>query len=96
MNFKFLPWDQDEWFSTQGTIIKYNKLEHLLLAVLGVILLVYILNLEIFISLAIIFLIGIIWEIRDGLIKNGQGFSRKDLVSDLIGVLISYLIISIL
>jgi len=95
MNFKFLPWNQDEWFSKQGTILKYDKLEHLILSVIGVILLVYILNLEIFISLAITFLIGIGWEIRDGLVKNGQGFSRKDLIADFVGILLSYLIFAV-
>ena len=92
MNFKFLPWKQDEWFSTQGTIINYDKLEHLLLSVFSVIILVYFLKFEIFLSLAITFLIGITWEIRDGLIKNGQGFSRKDLIADFAGIMLAYFI----
>lgn len=93
MNFKFLPWNKDEWLSTQGTILKYDKLEHLILAVLGVIVFVYIFNLELYLSLALTLLLGIIWEIRDGLIKNGQGFSIKDLIADFAGILISYFII---
>jgi hypothetical protein len=92
MNFKFLPWKQDQWFSKQGSIIKYDKLEHFLLSVLGVVLLVYIFNLEILFSSALIFMIGIIWEIRDGVIKNGQGFSKKDLIADFLGIMLSNII----
>lgn len=90
MNFKFLSWTQDQWLSKQGTVLKYDKSEHLILSVLGVFLLVRVLKLEIFFSLALVFLIGIIWEIRDGLIKNGQGFSKKDLIADFAGILIAY------
>ena len=93
MNFKFLPWDQDEWLSTQGTILKFDKLEHLFLAVIGVFILVYLLKFELNLSFALIFLLGIAWEIRDGLIKNGQGFSKKDLIADFAGVVIAYLIV---
>ena len=93
MNFKFLAWDRDDWISTQGTILKYDKLEHLLLALIGVLICVYLINLELFFSLALMFLIGIAWEIRDGLIKNGQGFSRKDLIADFIGIVLGYFII---
>jgi hypothetical protein len=96
MNFKFLPWNRDQWFSKQGTLIKYDKLEHLLLAVLGVVLLVYIFDQEILFSSAVIFMIGIIWEIRDGLITNGQGFSKKDLISDFIGILSASILIAIM
>ena len=92
MNFKFLPWNQDQWLSTQGTVIKYDKLEHFLLSVLGVVLLVYIFNLEILFSSALLFLIGIVWEIRDGVIKNGQGFSKKDLIADFLGIILSHII----
>jgi len=93
MNFKFLPWDQDEWLSTQGTILKYVKLEHLILAMLGTLVFVYLLKIEIFLSLALVFMLGILWEIRDGLIKNGQGFPKKDLIADFAGVVIAYLIV---
>jgi len=93
MKFKFLSWDQDEWLSTQGTILKYDKLEHLILAVISALILVYILKIEIFLSLALTFLLGILWEIKDGLIKNGQGFSKKDLIADFAGMVIAYLIV---
>ena len=93
MNFKFLPWDKDDWFSTQGTILKFDKLEHLLLAILGVLILVYFLKVGIFLSLALIFLLGILWEIRDGIIKKGQGFSIMDLIADFVGVMVAYFIV---
>lgn len=95
MNFKFLAWNQDEWFSSQGSILKYDKLEHLLLAVIGVVICVYFLKIEVMLSLSLIFLLGIAWEIKDGLIKNGQGFSRKDLIADFVGILLAYFLIII-
>ena len=93
MNFKFLAWDRDDWISTQGTILKYDKLEHLLLALIGVLICVYFLKIEALLSLSLILLLGIAWEIKDGLIKDGQGFSRKDLIADFIGILMGYFII---
>jgi len=92
MNFKFLAWNLDDWFSTQGSVLKYDKLEHLILSMVGVLAFVYILKIEIFLSLALIFLLGISWEIRDGLVKNGQGFSRKDLIANFIGIIFAYYI----
>ena len=41
-------------------------------------------------------MMGITWEIRDGLIKNGQGFSKKDLIADFIGILVGYFLIILL
>jgi VanZ family protein len=93
MNFKFQPWDQDEWLSSQGSILKYDKLEHLLLSVIGVLIAVFLLKIEILLALSLMLLLGIAWEIRDGLITNGQGFSIKDLIADFIGVLIGYFFI---
>ena len=93
MNFKFQPWDQDEWLSTQGSILKYDKLEHLILSVIGVLITALLFKIEIFLSLSLIFMMGITWEIRDGLIKNGQGFSKKDLIADFTGLLIGYFIL---
>ena len=93
MNFKFQPWDQDEWFSSQGSILKHDKLEHLILSIIGVLIAVFLLKIEILLALSLILLLGIAWEIRDGLIKNGQGFSKKDLIADFTGLLIVYFLI---
>jgi hypothetical protein len=93
MQFKFQPWDQDKWFSSQGSILKYDKLEHLILSVIGVLVSVFLLKIEILLTFSLILLLGIAWEIRDGLIKNGQGFSKKDLIADFIGLLIGYFLI---
>ena len=93
MNFKFQPWDQDEWLSIQGSILKYDKLEHLILSIIGVLITSLLFKIEIFLSLSLIFMVGITWEIRDGLIKNGQGFSKKDLIADFLGILIGYILV---
>lgn len=36
---KFLPWQEDLWLSKQGNFLTFDKLEHLLIALTGVILL---------------------------------------------------------
>lgn len=95
MDFNFLDWDEDEWFSSQGSILKFDKLEHLLLAIIGVVICFYLLKLDLLLSLSLIFLLGIAWEIKDGLIKNGQGFSRKDLIADFAGIMLAYFFINI-
>jgi len=91
MKFKFLPWEQDEWSSTQGTILKYDKLEHFLMALSGTLTGAYILKLSYLSVSLFIFILGLVWEIKDGITKNGQGFSWKDLIADLMGILIAYL-----
>ena len=79
--------------STQGSILKYDKLEHLILSVIGVLITSLLFKIEIFLSLSLIFMVGITWEIRDGLIKNGQGFSKKDLIADFLGILVGYILV---
>ncbi len=36
MKLKILPWEKDEWLSKQGTILPFDKLEHFLIALIGV------------------------------------------------------------
>ena len=36
---KFLPWQEDLWLSKQGNFLTFDKLEHLLIALVGLILL---------------------------------------------------------
>lgn len=86
MKFKFLPWDEDKWLSRQGTILPYDKLEHFLLSFVGVLLGIVLLNINPPFVVLFIALLGIGWELRDGLIANGQGFSWKDLIADFAGI----------
>jgi uncharacterized protein YfiM (DUF2279 family) len=50
------------------------------------------LNVNPLVPITVITLLGLGWELRDGLIANGHGFSWKDLLADLFGISTSYLI----
>jgi len=85
---KFIPWNQDKWFSRQGSILPWDKLEHLLLGVIGWLLLFYLIGLD----ETQCFILGIIaavaWEVRDGFIT---GFSWKDLIAGAAGMVCGFL-----
>ncbi len=96
MKLKILPWDKDEWLSRQGTILPFDKLEHFLLALLCVLSGILLLKINPQVVITIVSLIGIGWEIKDGLIPNSQGFSWKDLIADFAGISLGYFITYIL
>lgn len=94
---KFLKWSDDKWLSKNGSILPYDKLEHLLLGVLGMFIIIYWIGFSLLTSLIILEILGIGWEIKDGLVpynKNGniEGFSWKDLIADNVGFLIGYIL----
>lgn len=77
---KFLPWQEDLWLSKQGNFLIFDKLEHLLIALTGLMLLhllaphlqqIPLVNLifptSLFWQMMFIRLLGISREIRDGL-----------------------------
>ncbi len=88
MKFRFLPWSEDDWKSTNGHLLKYDKLEHFLR---DLILLLYaalwfgLSGLVLGLWLSFILL----WEVRDGLRPydgvNIEGFSIKDVLAGLMG-----------
>jgi hypothetical protein len=89
---KFLKWTDDKWLSRNGNVLPYDKLEHLLLNALGILILAYWIGLSVLASLIILELLGIAWEIKDGLIPyndkgNIEGFSWKDLIANNVGLL---------
>ncbi len=90
MKLKILPWEKDEWLSKQGTILPFDKLEHFLIALIGVLVGVFLLNLIPHLVIIVITFLGIGWEIRDGLITSGQGFSWKDLFADFAGIALGF------
>jgi len=94
---KFKKWSDDKWLSRNGSILPYDKLEHLLLGALGLLICTYLLGLSLPLSLILMEILGIGWEIKDGLVpynKKGdvEGFSWKDLIADNVGFLFGFLI----
>jgi hypothetical protein len=96
---KFLNWSNDKWLSKNGSILPYDKLEHFLLAIFGVILGIFIFNFPIFPVVLVLEILAILWEIKDGIVpydkEKGlmEGFSWKDLIADNMGILLGILIV---
>jgi hypothetical protein len=93
---KFEKWSDDKWLSKNGTILPYDKLEHFFLGTLGLLICFYLLGFSLTLSFVILELLGIAWEIKDGIVPyddkgNIEGFSWKDLIADNIGFLIGHL-----
>jgi len=91
---KILPWGKDIWLSRQGSILPFDKLEHLILAFVLAILLFRLLPVPAYKSAAVTIFIGLYWEmVRDGLYtydgSHIQGASWKDFIADSGGVLIA-------
>lgn len=86
--FRWLDWDQDKWNSTDGTgiISKYDKIEH---AVgFGAIALY---------DWKIALISSVAWEVKDAFVPyekygklGGDGFSTKDLLADIAGIIVFY------
>lgn len=94
---KFKKWSDDKWLSRNGSILPYDKLEHFLLGALGMLICISWIGLPLITSLIILEILGIGWEIKDGLVPYGQkeeidGFSWKDLIADNVGFLFGFLI----
>ena len=87
---KFIPWNRDKWLSREGTLIPFDKIEHFILGFLGIIIGILLIGIhpEIIIIIGVIAAVG--WEIKDGIFS--YGFSWKDLIADVVGIGIGYLI----
>ncbi len=82
---------RDHWLSKGGTILEYDKLEHFLVYFLAAFMFSFKLPKKIVIAL--LFAIGLLWEIKDALLPyekygwwGGEGFSWKDLTANMIGM----------
>ncbi len=77
---KFILCDEDKWLSKEGTILPYDKLEHFLLSFFGMVIGIFLLKFSPMATALLIAIIGIGWEIKDGIKEpdshgNVQGFS---------------------
>lgn len=95
---KFLDWNKDKWGSCQGSILEKDKLEHFLLAIFGTLLLLGF-NFGA-LGVILMILLGVGWEIYNGLVPydkiNIQGFSYKDLIADIFGIITGILLFLII
>lgn len=98
--FKVLPWSEDHWLSTQGSILILDKVEHVIREVaMTVVICGWLYPFPHWSSFVLVEIIGILWEVvRDGMFpanKGGkiQGASLKDLVANNVGILIGALIL---
>ena len=94
---KFIEWNKDKWLSKEGSILPWDKLEHFILALSGVFFICGFLKLDIIgiVGVSVLtFLLGLLWEIRDGL--QGYGFSWKDFIADILGIFIAILLLGVI
>lgn len=96
---KFVKWSDDRWKSEQGSIIKYDKLEHFILGFIGLFV-TLILGAAFWLSLAIWVTVGFGYELKDGTVpydaKHIQGFSWKDFIADCLGFILAIIVWAII
>ncbi|MFQ5584819.1 MAG: hypothetical protein ACE5GL_10325 [Calditrichia bacterium] len=93
---KILDWNKDKWFSRNGSIIPFDKLEHFLLGLIGMIAGISLLGFSAITTFIFLELVAIGWEMKDGIVPAKgyiEGFSLKDLFADNLGFLAGYLLI---
>ena len=93
--FAQFRWSEDSWFTKQGVIIKYDKIEH---AVLGgcLAVAVYAISRSWISTFVWSTTLNCLWEIKDGFLEwerfgwiGGDGFSWKDFIASEVGILIT-------
>lgn len=93
-DFKIMPWKVDRWNSTDGIILKSDKLEHVIRD--GAL---FYASRKVGFSAKTSFILvtsaAVAWEVRDGFKwRETDGFSTKDLIAGFGGQLITHLITS--
>lgn len=88
MTLKFIPFEQDHFFSRFGNILPWDKIEHIIREILLYMSLSYFLDNAL--ALFITELFGIGYEIKDGYLNDG--FSVIDLLANQIGICIGLLL----
>jgi hypothetical protein len=96
---KFLKWSKDHWLSKHGNILVFDKLEHFLFSAVFVIGCVRFLGFDLYSTLALGQVFGVLKEASDGIRpydgENIQGWSWKDLIANNAGFLVAWLILSL-
>lgn len=93
MDKLFMEWSKDSFLSKNGTILPYDKLEHAILAFIGMLISRYVFKLDgtqIFFLLWLIWnVIGILWEVYQ-LVFLKQLIQLKDIVANNVGIVLSF------
>ena len=100
---KFLRWQDDSFWSENGHILTWDKLEHFIREFLLILLNVFIIKINMLNWVIVVELFGIAWEMKDGLFPYGnersnpgrliEGFSFKDLIANQAGIITGLLIL---
>ena len=89
----FVYWHEDSFLSRNGTILVYDKLEHAILAFIGMVITSFFImekNIRIFLLLWVAWnVIGVLWEIFQ-LVVQKQPIQIKDIAANNIGLLLSF------
>ena len=84
--FKFYPWSKDRWLSRDGSILPWDKVEHLILGLILIVVIRAVAHGVWWTDLGLFSVVAVGWEIRDGLMSHQTGgFSWKDLIADYVG-----------
>jgi len=93
--FRFKRWQQDSFFSRNGTILRYDKLEHFLLGFIGVLATLLILKVATGQAFVLVWLawnvLGIFWEFIQFVTRNYRA-EPKDVVANNLGFLLAGLL----
>lgn len=93
---KILPFNEDSFLSTNGTLLPFDKLEHFLREFFLILLNPMFLKIDMTGWIIAVVAFGILWEVKDGYFAWGnretnpdrmiEGFSFKDLIADWFGI----------
>jgi len=90
--FKVADFDKDTWNSTNGSIYRYDKVEHFILSGTTTHLFMYASEKH---GWKYALALGFLWEVKDGFVdyKPGrrEGFSMTDMSANIMGVATGYL-----
>ncbi len=93
--FRFKRWRQDSFFSRNGTILKFDKLEHLILGAIGMLITLIFwhkVTLQTFVLLWLLWNgLGIFWEIVQFFTRNDLA-EPKDVVANNLGFVLAGLV----
>ena len=94
--WRTLSWQKDKWSSQNGLAFKYDKLDHFV-GSMALSAICEQINAKNGLKMAVA--AGFFWEVKDAIVPwekygrwGGEGFSSKDLIADIGGIILSHYI----